>query len=65
MLENLDVPIPEVIVLGNRGNVDHLIHDRRDQRFAMINMGFGDERWAAFETFADLLVEVMKLEDVL
>jgi hypothetical protein len=63
--ENLDVPMPEVIVLGNAGNVDHYVYDPRDQLFAAINMGFPDERYATFVTFADLLVEVMKLEDVL
>lgn len=62
--DNLDVPMPEVIVLGNAGNVDQYVYDHRDRRFAAINMGFPDERYATFETFADLLVEVLKLEDV-
>lgn len=62
--ENIDVAMPEIIVLGNRGNIDHLVYDHRDQRYATINMGFRDERFAVFERFADLLVEVMRLEDV-
>jgi hypothetical protein len=65
VLENLDYAMPGVIVLGNRGNVDQLVYDQRDQRFATINMGFPDERYAAFESFADLLVDVMKVEEVL
>src|SRR5690242_7058844 len=46
--ENLDVPRPEIIVLGTDGNMAEYVFDRRDRRFHTINMGFPDERFASF-----------------
>jgi hypothetical protein len=56
VLENLDVPRPGVIVLGNAGNVDEYLFDRRDRRFHVVNFGFADERLASFQTFEELLL---------
>ena len=63
--ENLDVPRPQIIVLGNEGNVAECVFDRRDRRFHVINMGYLDERHASFRTFEELLLEVMKSEQVI
>jgi hypothetical protein len=65
VLENLDVPRPEIIVLGNSGNVEEYVFDRRDRRFHIINMGYPDEQLESFATFEELLVKVMKDEQVL
>ncbi|HEX4606921.1 MAG TPA: hypothetical protein VH092_01825, partial [Urbifossiella sp.] len=48
--ENLDVPRPEVIVLGNAGSVAEFVFDRRDRRFHEVVMGFADERLASFDS---------------
>jgi len=60
VLENLDVPRPEVIVLGNDGNVAEYVFDKRDGRFHTINMGFPDEKFATFDTFEDMLSAVLE-----
>lgn len=65
VLENLDVPRPQVIVLGDQGNVEEYVFDRRDRRFHMINMGFPDERFESFDTFEELLLTVMTHQQVL
>jgi hypothetical protein len=62
--ENLDVPRVEIIVLGNAGNNSEFVFDRRDRRFHTINMGFADERFASFDTFAELLVTVVREQGV-
>jgi hypothetical protein len=64
VLENLDVPRPEIIVLGSSGNVDEYVFDKRDGRFHIINMGFPDERFASFQTFEDMLSMVMREKQV-
>src|SRR5215471_4640213 len=51
--ENLDVLRPEIIVLGTEGNMAEFVFDRRDRRFHTINMGFPDERFASFGSFAE------------
>lgn len=58
--ENLDVPRPEIIVLGNEGNTTEFVFDRRDRRFHAINLGFPNERFASFDSFADLLVTFLR-----
>jgi hypothetical protein len=60
VLENLDVPRPDVIVLGNAGNVDEYVFDKRDRRFHVVNFGFEDERTASFQTFEELLLSVFR-----
>jgi hypothetical protein len=60
VLENLDVPRPHVIVLGNAGNVEEYLFDRRDRRFHVVNFGFEDERLASFQTFEELLLGVFR-----
>ncbi len=65
VLENLDVPRPEIIVLGNEGNMAEYVYDRRDRQFHTINMGHSDERFASFATFDEMLLLVMKEQDVL
>jgi hypothetical protein len=62
--ENLDVPRADVIVLGNAGNVTEFVFDRRDRPFHIINMGFPNERFASFDTFAELLAVVMRGQGV-
>lgn len=63
--ENLDVPRPEVIILGTEGNVAEFVFDRRDRRFHTINMGFPNERFASFGSFAELLADVLREQQVL
>jgi gamma-glutamylcyclotransferase (GGCT)/AIG2-like uncharacterized protein YtfP len=62
VLENLDVPRPNVIVLGNAGNVDWYVFDKRDRRFHVTNFGFEDERLYSFHTFEELLLSVFRDE---
>jgi hypothetical protein len=64
VLENLDVPRPEIIVLGSSGNVAEYVFDKRDGRFHTINMGFPDERFASFQTFEEMLSMVMREQQV-
>jgi len=65
VLENLDVPRPEIIVLGNDGNVAEFVFDRRDRKFHTIHMGFPDDRYASFGTFAEMLTTVLREQQVL
>jgi hypothetical protein len=60
VLENLDVPRPDVIVLGNAGNVEQYVFDKRDRRFHTVNFGFEDERLASFQSFEELLLSVFR-----
>jgi hypothetical protein len=62
--ENLDVPHPEVIVLGNDGMAEY-VFDKRDRRFHMINAGFPDERFSSFGSFEEMLLNVMAEQQVL
>lgn len=64
VLENLDVPRPEIIVLGNEGNMAEYVFDKRDERFHIINMGFPDERFDSFETFEEMLLTVFREQQV-
>ena len=63
--DNLDAFRPEVIVLGNSGNVDEFVFDRRDRKFHTITMGFPDERLATFGTLEELLLAVLREQQVL
>ena len=63
VLENLDVPRPDVIVLGNAGNVDEYVFDTRDRHFHIVTFGFEDERVASFRTFEELLLRVFKSQE--
>jgi len=63
--ENLDVPRPEIVVLGNDGNMAEYVFDKRDRRFHTINMGLPDERFASFDTFEAMLLAVMAEQQVL
>ena len=60
VLDNLDVPRPDVIGLGNAGNVDEYLFDTRDRHFHIATFGFADERVASFQTFEELLVRVFR-----
>jgi Gamma-glutamyl cyclotransferase, AIG2-like len=60
VLENLDVPRPDLIVLGNAGNVDEYVFDTRDRHFHIVTFGFEDERVASFRTFEELLLRVFR-----
>ena len=63
--ENLDVPQPDIIVLGNEGNMVEFVFDRRDRRFHVINMGFPSERFSSFASLAEMLGHVLKEQQVL
>jgi hypothetical protein len=63
VLENLDVPRPGIIALGNAGNVDEYVFDTRDRHFHIVTFGFPNERIASFRTFEELLVRVFRDED--
>jgi hypothetical protein len=63
--ENVDAFRPEVIVLGSSGNIVEFVFDRRDRRFHTINMGFPDERPATFGTLEELLLAVLREQQVL
>lgn len=63
--ENLDLSQPEVIVLGNDGNMAQHVFDKRDRRFHTVNMGFPDERFDSFESFEEMLLAVMTEQQVL
>jgi hypothetical protein len=62
--ENLDVPHPDIIVLGTEGNMAEFVFDKRDRQFHIINMGFPDERFNSFTTFEELLLAVLKEQQV-
>jgi Gamma-glutamyl cyclotransferase, AIG2-like len=60
VLENLDVPRPNVIVLGNAGNVDEYVFDTREHDFHIVTLGSANERMASFRTFEELLLRVFR-----
>jgi len=62
--ENLDVNHPEVIVLGNDGNMAYYVFDKRDRRFHTINLGFPDERFETYDSFEEMLIGVLKEQGV-
>jgi hypothetical protein len=64
VLENLDVPRPEIIALGNEGNMVEYVYDKRDRRFHTIVMGFPDEQLATFTDFNDMLMAVLREQQV-
>ena len=63
--ENLDINHSEVIVLGNEGNMAYYVFDRRDRRFHTINLGFPDERFESYDSFEEMLIGVLKEQQVL
>jgi hypothetical protein len=63
--ENLVVPRPEIIVLGNAGNIDEFVFDLRRKKFHTIAMGCQDHIRASFDSFYEMLMTVMEEEDVL
>jgi hypothetical protein len=65
VLENLDLSFPEIIVLGNDGNMAQYVFDKRDRRFHTINMGFPDEKFESFDTFDEMLLAVMREQQAL
>lgn len=64
VLENLDVLQPEIILLGNEGNVADYVFDRRDRRFHIINMGSPDDKFESFNSFVELLAAVLQSQQV-
>jgi hypothetical protein len=62
--ENLDINHPEIIVLGNDGNMAYYVFDKRDRRFHTINLGFPDERFESYDSFEDMLIGVLKEQGV-
>jgi hypothetical protein len=63
--ENLDIDHPEVIVLGNDGNSAYYVFDKRDGRFHTINLGFPDERYESYDSFDEMLIGVLRGQQVL
>jgi hypothetical protein len=51
--------------LGNSGNHAEFVFDRRDRKFHTINMGFPDERLATFDRLGELLIAVLREQQVL
>jgi len=45
--------------------VAEFVFDRRDRKFHTIHMGFPDERYASFETFAEMLTAVLHEQQTL
>ena len=62
--ENMDVPRPTVIVLGDGGSLCEYVYDRRVRRFHTTNMGFEDEVFEAFDTFEGMLIQILKEQQV-
>jgi SMI1 / KNR4 family (SUKH-1) len=62
--ENLDINHPEIIVLGNDGNMAYYVFDKRDKRFHTIDLGFPDERFESYDSFEDMLIGVLKEQGV-
>lgn len=63
--ENLDYNRCDVIILGNEGNMAEFVFHRVDRQFHIINMGFPDERFKSYTTFEDMLLDVLKEQQVL
>jgi hypothetical protein len=63
--ENLDINHPDIIVLGNEGNVAYYVFDKRDRRFHTINLGFPDERFESYDSFEGMLIGVLKEQQAL
>ncbi len=63
--ENLDVPRPNIIVLGVEGNMAEFVFDRRDRLFHTINLGHPDERFDTFDDLAALLRHVIDEQQIL
>jgi hypothetical protein len=63
--ENLDIDLPEVIVLGNDGNSAYYVFDKRDGRFHTINLGCPDEQFESYDSFAEMLIGVLREQRVL
>lgn len=62
--ENLDIDHPEVIVLGNDGNMANYVFDKRDRRFHTINLGYPDERFQSYDSLEEMLIGVLKEQGV-
>ncbi len=62
--ENLDMPRNGIIVLGNDGNTAEYVFDKRDRRYYTITRGTQDERLASFGKFDEMLLAVMKEQQV-
>ena len=60
--DNLDFKSPEVIVLGNSGNVEAYIFDRRDGKFYAVNIFNFDERFESYATFEAMLSAIMQAQ---
>ena len=58
--ENLEIAYsPQIILLGNRGNVDDYIFDRKDRQYHVSSLGYPQERWASFPSFEELLLSIL------
>ena len=60
--ENLDLESPEVIVLGNSGNVEAYIFDRRDSKFHTVNFFNFAEKFATYATFEAMLLAIIRVQ---
>jgi hypothetical protein len=65
VLENLDLDLPEVIVLGLDGNMAFYVFDKRDRGFHAINLGSVDERFESYDSFESMLLGVLREQGVL
>jgi hypothetical protein len=62
--ENQDVFDPQIVVLGNSGNVEWYVFDRQDRQFHITTMGCPNERFGSFQSFAELLTAVFSQQQV-
>ena len=58
--ENLDFESPDVIVIGNSGNVEAYIFARRDGKFYAVNIFNFDERFESYATFEAMLATIIQ-----
>ena len=58
--ENLDFESPDVIVLGNSGNVEAYIFDKRDGKFYAVNIFNFEERFESYATFEAMLLAIIQ-----
>lgn len=58
--ENLDLESREVVVLGNSGNVEAYIFERRDRKFYTVNIFDFDEKLESYATFEAMLLAIIQ-----
>jgi hypothetical protein len=65
VLDNLDAEREEIVILGYEGNMAWFVFDKRDGRYHTINMGYPDERFSSYDTFNEMLLAVLKEQQII